>query len=235
MPELSLVFLGGLLGSSHCLGMCGAFAVSIGLGTRSVGANLGRQVVYSLGRISTYAFLGATAGFAGWKLTHLPISGVGIQAWLAIVAGVLLIAQGLQATGVFSLWKKRSTPGTFCPSQKLFGTFLTSTRWSDTFLAGVLTGFLPCGLVYAYLAFAGSTAHPVWGALSMAVFGAGTTPLMLLAGTGATFLGLAGRRHLLRLAAISVVITGVITIDRGVRFAWADPAKPEQACPYCEP
>lgn len=235
MPELTLVFLGGLLGSSHCLGMCGAFALSIGLGARSLTGNLTRQVIYSLGRISTYTFLGTMAGFAGWKMVRWPISGVGMQGWLAIGAGLLLIVQGLQATGIFRLWRAQPASGGLCAGRKLFASFLTSPRRFDTFLAGVLTGFLPCGLVYAYLALAASTAHPVWGGLTMALFGAGTTPLMVLAGTGATLLSLTGRKNLLRLAAISVVITGLITIDRGVRFAWADSDKPAESCPYCDP
>jgi len=234
VPELVLVFLGGLLGSSHCLGMCGAFALSVGLGARSFTGNLARQAVYTLGRMATYAFLGSIAGFAGWKLARLPISAVSAQAWLAIVAGVLLIAQGLQATGVWSLWRSARTGAEFCPSKRMFAAFLTSPRLLDAFLAGVLTGFLPCGLVYAYLALAASTSHPVWGALAMAFFGAGTAPLMMLAGTGATLLSVAGRRHLLRLAAIAVIVTGLVTIDRGVRFAMASADAPEKACPNCE-
>lgn len=234
MPELALVFLGGLLGSSHCLGMCGAFALSVGLGARSFTGNLARQGIYTIGRMSTYAFLGSMAGFAGWKLARLPLSSVRLQAWLAIAAGVLLIIQGLHATGVWSLWRSARAGAEFCPTKRLFASFLTSPRLLDSFLAGVLTGFLPCGLVYAYLAFAASTSHPVWGALSMACFGAGTAPLMILAGTGATLLSVAGRRHLLKLAAIAVIVTGLVTIERGVRFALASPDATHEACPGCE-
>lgn len=61
--ELSLIFLSGLLGSAHCIGMCGGFALSIGVGSKSWKNNLARQTVYTLGRAFTYAFLGALVGF----------------------------------------------------------------------------------------------------------------------------------------------------------------------------
>ena len=65
MIELPLVFLGGLLGSAHCVGMCGGFAVSIGIGSRGLASNLRRQLVYTAGRIFTYSFFGIVAGYAG--------------------------------------------------------------------------------------------------------------------------------------------------------------------------
>jgi uncharacterized protein len=69
MIDLSLMFVGGLLGSGHCIGMCGAFAVAIGWPAERPVHNLFRQSVYSLGRLSSYVFLGAVAGFAGERLT----------------------------------------------------------------------------------------------------------------------------------------------------------------------
>ena len=58
MIEWPLVVVAGLLGSSHCLGMCGPLALAVGAGTRDVRANLVRQLTYSAGRIATYAALG---------------------------------------------------------------------------------------------------------------------------------------------------------------------------------
>jgi uncharacterized protein len=70
MIELPLVFFGGLLGSYHCIGMCGAFAISIGMGSSSPLRNLLRQAVYTLGRIFTYAFGGVAVAFVGLRLTR---------------------------------------------------------------------------------------------------------------------------------------------------------------------
>ena len=98
--QLPLVFLGGLLGSAHCVGMCGGFALSIGIGARSVGANLHRQLLYTLGRVLTYAFLGVVAGYAGFWLSRKAGTLVNVQAGLSIVAGALLVFQGLLALGI---------------------------------------------------------------------------------------------------------------------------------------
>ena len=68
MIELPLLFTAGILGSTHCLGMCGPFALAIGSQAPGWKSNLLRQLVYSAGRIFTYASLGAMAGFGGWRL-----------------------------------------------------------------------------------------------------------------------------------------------------------------------
>ena len=177
MIELPLVFLGGLLGLSHCIGMCGAFAMSIGMGSSSPMQNLLRQAVYTLGRIFTYAFGGVVVAFVGLKLTRsLPgVGGLNVQAALALIAGALLIIQGLKGLGLRWPWSGQSALVP-CGSAKLLRTFLTSPGLANVFLAGVLTGLLPCGLVYANLLLATSTASLWKAAALMAAFGAGTAP-----------------------------------------------------------
>lgn len=235
MVEWPLIFLGGLLGSSHCIGMCGAFALSIGLGTTSASANARRQFVYSLGRLFTYAFAGAGAGFAGMRLQRLTDQTFSAQTVLAIVAGTLLVVQGLHSAGfVPRFWKKHSAPG-FCPSHGLFRSFLTAPGWHNSFLAGLLTGFLPCGLVYTYLVLAAGSGNIVTGMAIMALFGAGTIPLMVLTGVGSSFLTINGRRYLFRAAALCVIATGLITINRGIGWARASTAGGEPSCPFCTP
>jgi sulfite exporter TauE/SafE len=234
MMDFPLFFLGGLLGSSHCVGMCGALALSVGLGATTVRANLVRQSIYTLGRLTTYSFLGAAVGFAGWRLSRQTAVALNLQGGLALVSGVLLIWQGLRATGILPRRGVRQTAGGFCPAQGVLATFLTAPGWHSAFLAGLLTGFLPCGLVYAYLVLAASTESLFQGALGMAIFGAGTGPLMMLTGAGASVLGLAARRHLLRAAAWCVVLTGLLTIHRGVEVVRASEAGTAVRCPYCE-
>ena len=95
-----------------------------------------------------------------------------------------------------------------CLAGTFVGPFLNSPRLSNVLLAGVLTGFLPCGLVYGYLALASSSASIRDGLLTMCIFGAGTGPLMILAGTGASLLSHGRRRNLLRISAVCVVLTG---------------------------
>jgi sulfite exporter TauE/SafE len=247
MIELPLVFLGGLLGSAHCVGMCGGFALVIGSRARGAAGNVGRQAVYSLGRIFTYAVFGATVGYAGLRLTELATL-VNVQAVLAIVAGVLLIVQGLLSAGVLrarliyalvggtggsaAVAPYRAAPA-LCPAGGMLGTFLRSGALSHVFLAGMITGFLPCGLVYAYVALATSAGDMLGGAVTMAAFGAGTVPAMILTGSGASLVSLAGRRRMLRVAAWCVVLVGAISLARGFGFlelpGWHSPG----GCPAC--
>jgi uncharacterized protein len=231
MTELAMIFFGGVLGSSHCVGMCGGFALSIGAGTTSLRANVRRQLIYSLGRIFTYSAAGAAAGYGGMRLAHALPSLVHAQAVLAIAAGVALVVQGAKSAGWLRLGRPRSTHGP-CFSQTFFASFLKGPGLGNVFLAGVFTGFLPCGLVYAFLALATSTSDIWQGLVRMMLFGSGTVPLMVLTGCGGSLLGLTARRKALRVAALCVVATGAISILRGCGFLdW--PGVDVIGCPMC--
>lgn len=226
--EWFLILLGGLLGAGHCLGMCGGFVLT--LGTRSGGllANLTRQSLYALGRVFTYAVGGAVVGYCGWRLESQLRTVVNLQAWLAMLAGLLLIVQGLLAAGI--RFRTRTPAAHGCLGPALFGGLLGATRGRSVFLAGVVNGLLPCGLVYAYLSLAASAGNMFRGAAVMALFGLGTMPALILLGCGGTFLGLAFRRRLLTAAAWCVVLTGLLALVRGWHFLQTgDPA----SCPHC--
>ena len=216
MIEWPLVFAAGLLGSSHCIGMCGGFALAIGGSSSSLSANLGRQLTYTGGRVFTYAFLGAAAGFGGWRLADAVPQLINLPALLAIVAGCVLVYQGLRAAG----WLGRPAKAAKgpCLAGSIFSTFLTAPGLTNAFLAGLLTGMMPCGLLYGMLALAASSQNVWLGAAAMALFGLGTAPIMILTGCGGSLLSLAARRGVLRLAAWCVVATGAISIARGCGF-----------------
>lgn len=231
MIELPLIFLGGLLGSAHCIGMCGGFALAVGSGAPTLASNVRRQLIYSSGRIFTYSFGGAAAGFGGWHLSSALPPLIHVQAVLAVVAGVLLIVQGLLAAGYFP--RLSATTGAApCLASRFFPPMLTGGGVKGVFVAGLFTGFLPCGLVYAYLALAVATGSLLWGLCVMALFGAGTVPIMVLTGSGGSLISLATRRHLFRAAAWCVVLTGVLSLSRGVMFFGHD-ATPGTPCPMC--
>jgi len=235
MIELPLVFLGGLLGSAHCVGMCGGFAVSIGLGSRSIAANIRRQLVYTAGRIFTYSFFGVAAGYAGFWIAGKANLWINAQAALSLIAGLLLVAHGLLALGIVPhrFWPRLPGGGSVCLAGSFVGSFLASPRLSSVLVAGVLTGFLPCGLVYGYLALASSSANIGVGLLTMCLFGAGTAPLMILAGAGGSLLSHAARRNLMRISAICVALTGLISIGRGILFIQLTPAPEVVRCLFC--
>lgn len=234
MIELPLILLGGLLGSSHCLGMCGGFALSIGMGARTVSANLLRQLIFCVGRVFTYGFLGSVAGFAGFWFARRSGTFVHAQAALSVLAGCFLVAQGLLTLGVLPRrmiarfgFGQATAP---CLAGSFFAVFLKSPRLTSVFLAGMLNGLLPCGLVYGYLSLASSTASLPSGLATMIAFGLGTVPIMVLTGAGASALSFAARRRLFQVAACCVLLTGLIAIARGVVF-WD--ATFSAACPYC--
>lgn len=238
MIELPLIFLGGLLGSAHCVGMCGGFALTIGVGARDLGSNLLRQLAYTLGRVLTYSFFGVMAGFGGFWLSRKAGTLVNVQAGLSILAGGLLVFQGLLSLGLLPRrihrggghWASPCLAGTFV------GPFLTAPGWSNVLLAGVLTGFLPCGLVYGFLGLASSSASVFHGLLTMLAFGAGTAPLMILTGAGGSLLSHSARRHLMRVAAVCVMLTGLISLARGVMFVeFPGDRTPLDTCPFCGP
>jgi sulfite exporter TauE/SafE len=238
--ELPLIVLGGLLGASHCIGMCGSFALAVGIGARSARANLLRQLVYSSGRVFTYAFLGAIAGFCGFWFVRRTAPLVHLQAVLSLLAGALLVVQGLLALGavlrrqggVGRRLRLQIGPRSPCLTGTLVGALLGSPRGTDVFLAGVLNGLLPCGLVYGYLSLATSTASLTGGVATMLAFGAGTVPGMVLAGAGASVLSHALRRELFRVAAVCVLATGLLAVARGAVFLeHHNDALP--SCPAC--
>jgi sulfite exporter TauE/SafE len=211
-----MIFIGGLLGSSHCVGMCGGFALALGTGSRGILANLWRQLIYGLGRVFTYAVGGAVVGYGGWRLTAELAPVVNVQATLCIVAGLVLIVQGMLAAGVFRGRKSAGAPSCLAPS--LFGSLLSTTRMHNLLLGGMINGLLPCGLVYAYLALAASAGDLWRGAGTMILFGLGTLPVLTLVGLGGTVLSLKLRHRILVVAAWCVVLTGMLSVARGLGF-----------------
>lgn len=233
MIELPLVLLAGLLGSSHCIGMCGPFALTIGQAAPNLRQNLVRQLLYTSGRVFTYAVLGAAVGFGGWRIAQAMPAVVNLPAILAISAGLLLVWQGLLSAGVLRFGKAKlgNDP---CLAGSFFATFLTGRQGLDVFLAGLFTGLLPCGLLYAMLALAASSTNIFLAMATMIVFGLGTMPVMVATGLSGSLLGAGARRKLYSLAAWCVVATGMLSVGRGVAFLEL-PWFSGGGCPMCHP
>ena len=232
MIEWPLLMLSGVLGSAHCLGMCGPFALVIGSGSPNVRSNLVRQLCYSAGRIFTYAVLGAAAAFLGLRIATALAGWTNVPAILAIVAGLLLLMQGLLATGVLP---SRGVSGAVsCPGAAGFKALLQARGLTEVFLAGLFTGLLPCGLLYGMLALAASTHSVGRGLGTMVAFGLGTVPAMVATGLGGSLLGIAARRHLHTIAAWCLVLTGLVSIARGAGYLSFGGAEPG-GCPLCAP
>jgi sulfite exporter TauE/SafE len=205
--------------------MCGGFVMLVGGSQRPSGAAVLRQLVYATGRLFTYTFLGAMAGYAGMRLTALPSTLVDVQRIFSITAGVVMIAIGLLTIGVLRI-PIPALPRIESLFVPVFRHFLGGTGGRTVFLAGLANGFLPCGLVHAFLAMSLAAAKPVHGALLMLAFGVGTVPAMTLLGCGSSFVAQHTRARVRQIAAVVVVLSGAVTVYRAIpaKHNCCDPA-----------
>ncbi len=245
MIEVVVIFVAGIIGSaSHCIGMCGPFTVAIGVSASPSHSPWMVQLFYSFGRLFTYVFLGMAAGLGGQRLMEVTPGFINVPAALALLAGALLIYQGLKSAGFDTLkWVKAKSglfaqapakaAGSTCLAGSFFGPLLRSKNLSGIFIAGLFTGLLPCGLVYGFLARAVSATDLFQGGLVMLVFGLGTFPVMIITGVGVTRIGLRSREILFRVAAWSLVATGIISITRGAWFLNLGSEAAQATCPFC--
>lgn len=236
-----VIFLAGLAGSLHCVGMCGGFACALGPAHGGRLATLGRHLIYNLGRVSSYCFLGACAGSLGLLLVGQgaePAWTLLAQRALALIAGLLMLVVGLQFLGILGPWGPR-LPALGWLADGLRS--LTRSHGLGAPLAlGVLNGLLPCPLVYALLAYAAGSGGPGSGLATMVVFGLGTFPALLLMGgvggwarvhlapsvpgpraavtvpAGRRLLQVEWRREGVRIAGILILVLGAITLARAV-------------------
>lgn len=230
--EWPMLVVSGMVGAAHCLGMCGPFVLAIGAAAPDWRANLRRQLAYAVGRVFTYGVLGGLAGFVAARLADSLPAWTNVPAALAVAAGLVLVWQGLKATG---LVRSRGVgAGAGCPGGAAFRGLLTARGLVDVFVAGLFTGLLPCGLLYGMLAYAASRHDVLAGMASMAAFGAGTVPALVVAGLGGSAVGIAGRRRMQALAAWCLVATGLVSIVRGASFVTL-PGREPAGCPLCRP
>jgi hypothetical protein len=225
MVEYPLIFLAGVAGSWHCVGMCGGFACALGSDPRGRAATLVRQLTYNLGRVATYCFIGGTVGFLAAELCT-GVAGApptsAAQRVLALASGLLMVLIGLQLLG----WLRRRHGS---PLQGFGAQFLAPALRNllrapgpgAPLAFGVFNGFLPCPLVYAFAAQAAGSGGALPGLLVMLAFGLGTFPAMLLmAGLGGWLQRAGGgwpwRRRGVDVAGAFIVLLGLITLARGV-------------------
>ncbi|NNF58123.1 MAG: sulfite exporter TauE/SafE family protein [Rhodothermaceae bacterium] len=212
MLDLWVVFLIGLLGSAHCVGMCGGFVALLGH-TASTGAARRRQAAYFSGKTATYAVMGALAGWVGGA-AGIALSG--FQGLLSVFLGLVLVAIGLGLCGLLHY-----LPGAGRVSSRVavylgpaVRRLVQQDRPSALFGLGAVNGLLPCGLVYGMLAKAATTGSAAGGALTLAVFGLGTVPALALVGAVGALMPPARRLWLQRAGGVLVVALGVLTLTR---------------------
>src|SRR5512134_898572 len=222
------VFLVGLLGGVHCLGMCGGIVGALSL-QKPGGRPAARfQLAYNLGRILSYGAAGALAGALG--AAGLLLAGAApARVALFVLANLMLIALGLYLMGA---WQgvaalERAGGAVWALVRPIALRFIPVDSWPRALASGLLWGWLPCGLVYSVLTtamFAGSAGR---GFLVMAVFGLGTLPNLLAIGVAAERIRPVLQRRWVRVAAGLVVAAfGVIGLIRMM----AHPLGPADFC-----
>ncbi len=205
-------FIVGLVGSAHCAGMCGPIALALPLKSENWFTRVSGGLVYNAGRIITYMILGAIFGLLG-KGLHM----AGFQLWASVVIGILMIALVV----VPLIFKKMPSLNNVFEnySARLLGGFRNMFRTGGTFSLfgiGLLNGILPCGLVYVAVAGAINTGDVVSAMMYMALFGAGTIPVMLAVSMAGTMISLKLRVFIHKLSPYVIVLLGVLFILRGL-------------------
>lgn len=178
---IGIAFAMGLVGSLHCIGMCGPLAMAFPMGNRTSGGRLFGGVLYNLGRIFTYSILGFLLGLMGdFFITPKIQSTVSIAFGTSILLYLLLPSRFKKQVS-----KKPPAQGFFLSLRKQLGNLLSSGTNTSFFGIGLLNGLLPCGMIYLALTSSFITGNAINGSFFMAAFGFGTFPAML----GVVFFG----------------------------------------------
>lgn len=176
---LVAALLMGFFGSPHCLGMCGGLVTAFGLSMRDISPAKRRALVvtYHIGRLTSYAFLGLIAGLIGTTVLAPFMTGSNMP---RILLGLVLAFVGVTMLGAPFLNKLERFGMRFWQylspfRQKVF----PLNTFPRALTAGLLWGFLPCGLVYGALLIAVVAHNPLSGAALMFIFGLGTVPMLV--------------------------------------------------------
>lgn len=177
-------FMLGLLGSGHCLGMCGGLSSALGLNTlpnqpKQTTVNL-QIFTYNLGRILSYTLAGLIVGSIGFIISK-QLSALTILRYLA---AIMLILMGLYIGKWFNgiVYTEKVGKWLWPLIQPLSKRFIPVRNARDALIVGVVWGWLPCGLVYSALIWASLEASLPGSGLIMLCFGLGTLPAMLATG-----------------------------------------------------
>ena len=182
MPDSGYLalFLVGLLGGTHCVGMCGGIVGALAMGAPG---RWSMHLAYNAGRILSYTAAGAAAGALG--AASMSLEGqMPVRLLLYLLANLMLVALGLYLLGVTRAlaFTERAGQHLWRRLQPLTRRFLPARTVAQALPLGLLWGWLPCGLVYSALASSLTAGSASRGALLMLFFGLGTLPNLLLAG-----------------------------------------------------
>lgn len=209
-----LAFLTGILGSGHCIGMCGSLVSGffLRLGAKAYAPYL----AYHAARVAVYGLIGLTAASLGAVLVQTGLFGKA-QGILQILAGLVVILLGLDLLGLSPVRNTLS----FAPLAWIRRQFANAAQRGPVggaAIGGALNGLMPCSMTMAMAVQATTAPSPAEGGLLLLAFGAGTLPSMLAASFLFGRLGAKTRGWLLRGAALFVIALGLSTLWQGIRY-----------------
>ena len=213
---LIVMLLAGLAGGfGHCIGMCGPVVAAYSFGEQKL--RYLHHILYNLGRITTYMFMGAVVGLTGSFLV-LTSSIEKIQAAIMVFAGISIIIMGIAIGGWIPVRRSpKSSSWLSSTIQKTMELFKGPRTAGTYYPMGIVLGFLPCGLTYTALLAAARAAMDadnhlagmLQGAFMLLFFGLGTAPALLLVGRVINIIGAKARDRLYKLASLIMILTGV--------------------------
>ena len=236
------IFLVGVVGGVHCVGMCGgivgAFAVAtprraIPIHTADPGSHTislfdagPRVLAFNLGRIGSYMAAGALAGLLG--SVPLMINLAVAQTVMYWLANLMLVALGLTLMNVWHGLARVEAVGQigWRHLQPMLRRLLPVQHSSQAFALGSLWGWVPCGMVYSVLMTALLSGSSLRGALVMLAFGLGTFPLLFSMGLASSsiqpWLQHPSVRRMAGLLVLGFGLVGLVRVGFGLSNVWLD-------------
>jgi len=218
-PLFSMALMTGLLGSGHCIGMCGGLVGALSLSSDGRQGGVPFHLLYNLGRIVTYTLIGLLVGWLGSAIAYTDIFR---QATRAVLVGsdLFVVLIGLGTAGAFSRLNvmRLEFPGPVRAMTVAVGGVRKLPPPLAGFSLGLLFGFLPCGFLYAMAITAAQSAAPHRGALVMFAFGLGTAPALFSFGGAAQWLSRRARLWMLRGAGLMVAAMGIYNLLRHLKM-----------------
>lgn len=201
----------GMLGSFHCVGMCGPLALSLPLKNDSAATKFFGAMLYNSGRIVTYAAFGLVFGLIGKSVALF-----GYQQWLSVILGICILVYLLLPKKITAVKNKNRVLDFFEKLRLALGQLFFKKTRSSLFAIGLLNGLLPCGLVYMAAAGAVATGDLLSSVLFMAFFGLGTLPVMWSIAFFGNYVSMGIRQRIRKLYPYMMMLMACLLILRGM-------------------
>lgn len=223
----------GLLGSMHCVGMCGPLALSLPFNTLKGVTKTTAILQYNIGRVFIYSVMGLAIGLIGKSFSFF-----GWQQWLSIAAGIFILLVLFAGNTIKPLAVFMQKAGSIVSNSLAMSMQQSHRSVYGFFIIGILNGLLPCGLVYMALATSAAMDNYWQTVALMSGFGLGTFPLMLLAVFAGNLIKTKNRLFIKKITPWLIGFSACLLIMRGLGLGipYVSPQYPSaKAAAHCTP